>query len=89
MPATYTVGVGSRPAGSAGPTVSSTSEVKRLPEQAGQRTPTRSDSGDVRPGHDLAEVLVVSVVVSPDDVAADHAALFLACWAAPVEASVR
>jgi hypothetical protein len=34
-------------------------------------------SGNVRPVHDLAQTLVLGVLVPPDDVAADHAALFL------------
>ena len=34
-------------------------------------------SGNVCPGDDLTEPFVVGVVVAPDDVAADHAALFL------------
>src|SRR6516162_9947245 len=33
-------------------------------------------SGNVCPGDDAAESFVVGVVVAPDDVAADHAALF-------------
>ena len=34
-------------------------------------------SGNVCPGDDAAESFVVGVVVAPDDVAADHAALLL------------
>ena len=39
------------------------------------RVHTSAASGNVRPGDDLAEPLVVGVVVTPDDVAADHAGL--------------
>ena len=38
---------------------------------------TSAASGNVRPGDDAAEAFVVGVVVTPDDVPADHAGLLL------------
>ena len=44
---------------------------------AGHPGVTSAASGNVCPGDDAAEPLVVGVVVAPDDVPADHARLFL------------
>jgi hypothetical protein len=43
----------------------------------GQRSVASAASGYVGPVDDAAESFVVGVVVAPDDVPADHAALFL------------
>src|SRR5437016_6172676 len=51
--------------------------VRRLGVHDGYHRPPSAASGNVCPGDDAAESFVVGVVVAPDDVAADHAALLL------------
>jgi hypothetical protein len=64
-------------------------EVYRVSLLAPFVTVTSAASGNVCPGDDAAESLVVGVVVAPDDVPADHAGLlFVAGVVGAVECEV-